>query len=110
MEKEIKWKDIEHFLRNAPNPVLLEISTSDCRHCQELTNSLDNKELPGGIIHALVKLDLGNEDDIEIAEQLGVFSVPTVIGFCHASEIDRVHGKTDLEPLLTKLKMCRGPE
>jgi len=107
MSKQIKWEDLERFLRNVPKPVLLEISSPGCAPCQELQREMDSKDLPEEIARASVSLNLNNDNDFEIAMQLGVQSVPTVIGFCNGQEIDRVQGKRDIEPLVTKLQQCR---
>lgn len=109
MTEQVKWEELECFLRNVPNPILLEISSPGCAPCQELQRELDGKELPGEIARTSISLNSDNDNDFEIAVQLGVQSVPTVIGFCNGQEIDRVHSKKDIEPLVAKLQQCRIP-
>jgi len=102
---EVSKGELETFLRNVPNPVLLGVFGNNCTPCEELEQEISKKQLPEKT--AFAKITLGNEEkDIEIADFLGVETVPTVIGFCGAKEVGRTSNPNELDGLIDKTQHC----
>jgi len=103
---DIDKEELETFLRNVPNPVLLAVFGENCTPCEELEEEITNRKLPGDT--AFAKVTLGNEEkDIEIADMLGVETVPTVIGFCQGQELGRTSDPKELDNLINSVSQCK---
>jgi len=103
--EDIGKEELETFLRTVPNPVLLQVSGENCAPCEEMDQEIGRRQLPEKT--AFAKITLGNEEkDIEIADFLGVETVPTVIGFCHGKELGRTSNPDEVDKLLTDIQHC----
>jgi thioredoxin-like negative regulator of GroEL len=102
---EVSKEELETFLRNVPNPVVLGVFGENCSPCEELEAEISKKQLPEKA--AFAKVILGNrEGDIKIADMLGVEAVPTVIAFCQGQELARTSDPKQLDTLLDSLRQC----
>jgi len=102
---DITKEELERFLRNVPNPVLLGVFGKYCIPCEELEQEINKKQLPDKV--AFAKVVLGNQEkDIEIADFLGVEAVPTVIGFCQGKELGRTSDPKEIDDLLSNIQHC----
>lgn len=105
MEEKVGKEELEGFLRNVPNPVLLGIFGNNCLPCDELEEEISRRNLPDET--AFAKVTLGNEpEDIEIADLLGVETTPTVIGFCQGQEVGRTSDPEELDNLINGITKC----
>jgi len=103
--EEVNKEELETFLRNVPNPVLLGVFGNYCTPCEEMEQEITKKQLPEKT--AFAKITLGNEErDNEIADFLGVEAVPTVIGFCHGKELGRTSNPEEVDKLLADIQHC----
>ena len=105
-KEQVNKEELERFLRNIPHPVLLGVFGENCAPCEELEAEIVNKKLPGEISFA--KVILGNEQrDIEIADMLGMETIPTVVAFCQGEELGRTGDPKELDSLIDSLSHCR---
>lgn len=103
--EDINKDELERFLRNVPNPVVLGVFGENCAPCEELEQEIAKRQLPEQA--AFAKVTLGNQEkDIEIADFLGVETVPTVIGFCHGQELGRTSNPEEVDKLLEDIQHC----
>jgi len=103
--QDVNKEELETFLRNVPNPVLLGVFGENCLPCEELEQEISGKSLPDKT--AFAKVTLTNEQkDVEIADMLAVETVPTVIAFCHGEEVGRTSDPGELDNLLDNLHRC----
>lgn len=106
---DVNKEELETFLRNVPNPVVLGVFGENCSPCEELQQDLAEKEIPEKVV--VVKLSLANEQkDIEIADLLAVEVVPTVIAFCKGEEVGRTSNPEELDALFKNLQNCEVSE
>lgn len=105
----VSREELERFLRNVPNPVLLEVSGENCAPCEEMEDEIARRNLPEGMVSA--RITLGNEpEDVEIADMLAVEAFPRVIGFCQGQEVARTGDPSELDALIDGLRRCGGKE
>ena len=105
MEENVKKEELERFLRNVPNPVLLGVFGKSCPPCEEMEEEVAKRNLPDGI--AFARVTLGNEpEDNEIADTLEVEEFPTVIAFCRGEEVARTSDPEELDILMDGLLVC----
>lgn len=104
-EIKITKDDLETFLRSVPHPVLLGIFGKYCEPCEDMQSELARRQLPDGVVFAKVTLT-NDRDDVEIADMLGVDSVPTVIGFCRGQEVRRTSRLEELDKLINDITSC----
>lgn len=107
MEDKVTKEEIETFLRNVPNPVILGIFGDNCSPCGEMDDAISNRQLPEGVAFAKITLS-SDPEDLEIAELLGTESVPTIIGFCRGEELGRTSDPGQVDEIINNLRGCNG--
>lgn len=105
MEERVTKEEVENFLRNVPNPVILGIFGTGCSPCAEIEDEINKRQLPGGISFAKVTLG-NNPEDLEIADLFGAINVPTIIGFCRGEELGRTSEPGEIDNIIDSLKGC----
>lgn len=98
---QIQATDFENEVLKSNVPVLIDFSATWCGPCQmmgpvlkQLANEYEGKA-------KVLKIDL--DEAMNIAEQYGVVSVPTMIFFQNGEEKDRLVGVTPVPVLKDKL-------
>ncbi len=97
--------ELETFLRNVPNPVLLGVFEEGQPQGVEMEKEIAGRTLPEGVALAGVTLR-HDPGDLEIAELLGLEQFPTVIAFCRGEEVGRTSELAGLDALVDNLSRC----
>ena len=97
--------ELETFLRNVPNPVLLGVFEEGHPEGADMEKEIAGRTLPGGVAFAGVTLR-HDSGDLEIAELLALEQLPTVIAFCRGEEVGRTSKVSELDALVDNLSRC----
>ena len=83
-------EEFEHYYAQKDLPIVLDFYTDTCNPCKTLTPILErlSKEYKNDIIFIKTKAN----ENIVLAKQLGVTSVPTLIFVNKNKEIERANG------------------
>lgn len=98
---EIQGAQCERELRSAATPMLVHFCTSWSGQCQILTPSLE--ALAGELEGQLRVVNVNLDDCPELANRLGITTVPTLILFDNGTPIERLSGLTSPAELKARL-------
>lgn len=98
--------ELEGFLTSFPKPVMLGVFQEGCPPCEEIKEKVDWGNERDDVVFAQLILDSKNPEDLAIAALLGVEGTPTLIGFCHGQEVDRVGTFDGIARLVADLQQC----
>ncbi len=98
---QIPATDFENEVLKSDLPVLIDFSATWCGPCQMMGPVLEQLANEYNGKAKVLKIDL--DEAMDIAEQYGVVSVPTMIFFQNGEEKDRLVGVTPVPVLKDKL-------
>lgn len=102
--KHINQKDFEKEVTKSERPVLVDFYATWCGPCKMLSPILEEIADTEKQVKIL-KVDI--DENMELAQQFGIMSVPTLLMFKDGEEYGREIGlksKPDLEAILDELK------
>lgn len=90
MIKIINSNEFEREVLNNPKVVLLDFYGSWCMPCKMLSSILDDVNKKLGDKLDIVKVDV--DDNMELAREYGVLTVPTMLVIIGGEEVEKVVG------------------
>ena len=102
MIEQIDGASFEAKVRKASRPVVVDFFGKQCAPCKKLLPILEEIASQFGDRAAFVKVDV--EDAEEVAVELGIFSVPTVMFFKEGRPADKVTGLASKATLTSRLE------
>lgn len=91
MELEhLQKENFEKTLKEAKKPVLVDFFATWCGPCKMLSPILENVKDEVGEDVLMYKFDI--DEDVDIAKNYGIMSVPTMIIFKNGEEVERLVG------------------
>ncbi len=106
MSKDLNSSTIQEIL-NSNQLVILKFSSPGCGPCKKLSQNLSQalENLPA--LHPLL-LEIDITQNLSLAQQYMIFSVPVLIFFKEGKELKRINGLTGRDELISELKKITG--
>jgi thioredoxin 1 len=101
MIEQIKGDVFDARVRQSAKPVVVDFFGKQCQPCKKLLPILEEVATELGDKVTFVKVDV--EDAEDVASELGVFSVPTVLVFKDGHPVDKVVGLVSKASLSSRL-------
>ncbi len=100
--KVLSSNEFKEYIQNSKVPVLVDFFADWCGPCQMLTPVLKQlaEEVDGK--YDIVKVDIDESEDI--ATELGITSIPTLITYKNGEIADRMAGFQSKDAILAKLE------
>lgn len=106
MIDQIDEKSFDARVRKSAQPVLVDFYGKQCGPCKKLLPVLEEIAKEFGPKAAFVKMDV--DESTDVAAELGVMSVPTIVLFKGGQPVDLVEGMATKADLTARLKKLTG--
>lgn len=98
---QLKNAEFQSTISKSDKPVLVDFWAPWCGPCKMLAPILEEAANEVGSDAVIAKVNIDEESSL--AEQFGIFSIPTMIVFKDGEEVDRIVGLTSKEKILEHL-------